>query len=103
MFKRITLLIAAAAGLSALIAPAQAARPKEREQGSALGARQQGPFLPLREIEARIRQQMRGAEYLGPERIPEAGIYRLKFLRGENIIWVDVDGRTGAIVGRSGN
>jgi hypothetical protein len=103
MFKRMSLLIAGAAGLAAAVAPATAARPNERDQTTALEARQQGKFLPLPEIEARIRQQMRGADYLGPELDTRTGIYRLKFLRGETMIWIDVDGRTGQIVRRSGN
>jgi hypothetical protein len=78
------------------------ARPKERAPDSALQARQQGRILPLPEIEARIRQQMRDSDYLGPELDTVSGIYRLKFLRGERVIWIDVDGRTGQIVGTSG-
>lgn len=75
-------------------------RPRPPE--SAFEARQQGRILPLPEIEARIRQQMRDADYLGPELDTFSGIYRLKFLRGDRVIWIDVDGRTGQVVGTSG-
>src|SRR5689334_11110828 len=70
-------------------------RPRERPPESAFEARQQGRILPLPEIEARIRQQMRDADYLGPELDTFSGTYRLKFLRGDRVIWIDVDGRTG--------
>ena len=43
---------------------------------------------------------MRGSTYLGPEF--DGGVYRLKFMRNGSVIWVDVDARTGAVIGRSG-
>ena len=46
--------------------------------------------------------RMGGARYIGPE-IVDADRYRLKFMRGRSVIWVDVDGRTGAIIGRAGD
>ena len=100
MLKPLSLLGIAAA-LVAVAAPADA-RPKERAPDSAFEARQQGRILPLPEIEARFRTRMRDADYLGPELDMASGRYRLKFLRGERVIWIDVDGRTGQEVGRSG-
>jgi uncharacterized membrane protein YkoI len=94
-------LIAAALAGTALAAPASA-HPGDREQDAAFTARQQGRFLPLRTIEARIVPQMRGFAYLGPELDAGSGRYRLKFMRGPQVVWVDVDARTGAVVGRSG-
>jgi hypothetical protein len=44
---------------------------------------------------------MRGADYLGPELDYESGRYRLKFMRGADVIWVDVDARTGQVIGQS--
>ena len=95
-------LMAAAAALAAIVAPADA-RPRERGPDAPFEARQQGRIRPLPEIQARIRHKMRGADYLGPELDAGSGIYRLKFLRGDRVIWVDVDGRTGQVVGRSGD
>ena len=83
-------------------APADAMRPRDREQDSAFRETQQGRFLPLRAIEARIVPKMRGFVYLGPELYPDPGIYRLKFMRGARVIWLDFDARTGELVGRSG-
>ncbi|MEP9402628.1 hypothetical protein [Sphingomonas sp. VNH70] len=72
-----------------------------RDHRAASEARAQGRILPLREIEARVVPQMRGAQYLGFDYDPERGIYTLKFLRDGAVIWVDADARTGQIVGRS--
>jgi hypothetical protein len=101
MLKPISLLLSGLA-LVLVTAPAGSRPPKERVPDSAFEARQQGRILPLPEIESRIRLQMRGADYLGPELDTSSGIYRLKFLRGERVIWIDVDGRTGQVVGTSG-
>ena len=59
--------------------------------------------MPLRAIEARIVPRMRGFDYLGPELDSSSALYRLKFIRGGQIVWIDVDARTGHIVGHSGN
>jgi uncharacterized membrane protein YkoI len=32
-----------------------------------------------------------------------SALYRLKFIRGGQIVWIDVDARTGQVVGHSGN
>ena len=58
-------------------------------------------MLSLREIEDRVLPRMREATYLGPEYA--GGVYRLKFMRGSSVIWVDVDARTGDVLGRSGS
>ena len=93
------LLLLAAFGMSAA-APADA-RPRDREQETAFRETREGNFLPLPRIEERIVPQMRGFTYIGPE-MPAPGIYRLKFMRGPNVVWVDVDARSGRVVGRSG-
>jgi len=61
--------------------------------------------MPLRAIENGIvpRMTARGADYIGAEYDAEMGRYRLKFMRQGSVIWVDVDGRTGAVVGRAGD
>ncbi|MFN3389229.1 MAG: hypothetical protein ACK40O_09860 [Allosphingosinicella sp.] len=95
------LLLLAAFGMSAAAAPADA-RPRDREQDSAFRETREGRFLPLREIEQRIVPQMRGFTYLGPELDAEAGRYRLKFMRGPKVVWIDIDARDGRVLGRSG-
>ena len=44
---------------------------------------------------------MRGAEYLGPAYDSTAMAYRLKFIRDGRVLFVDVDARTGRVLGRS--
>ena len=84
--------------LAAVTAPAEAQRP--RDQDRAFEAFRQGRSMPLPMIERRVLPFMNGADYLGPEF--NGSTYRLKFMRGGRVIWIDVDAATGRIVGRSG-
>jgi uncharacterized membrane protein YkoI len=87
-----------------LAAPLAAAAPaQQRDQQQAWRQRQQGRILPLREIEARVLPTMRGSQYLGFDFEGDSGVYTLKFLRDGVVIWVDVDGRSGQIIGRTGH
>ena len=101
MMLRLPLLFAAALSLTALAAPA-ATLDQGREQDAALKALRQGRIMPLRAIEARIVPRMRGFDYLGPEFDMGSARYRLKFIRSGSVVWLDVDARTGEIVGQSG-
>ena len=82
------------------------ATPQDRrsDQEAARAGRVQGKLLPLRAVEARVVPQMgrQGARYLGFDFDSGTGIYTLKFLRNGNVIWIDVDGRTGQVMSRSG-
>ena len=98
MIVRALLLFAALGAVAS--APADA-RPRDREQDKVFRGLQEGRFMPLRVIEARIIPRMRGFAYLGPELAP-GGRYRLKFMRGAQVVWIDVDARTGEVVGKSG-
>ncbi|MEG3123945.1 PepSY domain-containing protein [Sphingomonas sp. GB1N7] len=91
--------------LAAAPAVGEPAPPPQRrgDQVEAFEARRQGKILPLREIERRIVPQMPGSQYLGVELDSYSGIYTLKFLRNGTVIWVEVDGASGRIVGRTGN
>ncbi len=75
---------------------------RRSDQMSAFEARKTGRLLSVREIEARVRPQMGDAQYLGFDYDSGSAIYTLKFLRDGTVIWVDVDGRNGQIVGRTG-
>jgi hypothetical protein len=90
----------AAGALAPAVAGAHPPRP--REQDEAFRGREQGRFMPLRAIENRIVPRMRGFDYLGPELESALGRYRLKFMRGPQVVWIDIDARTGEVVGRSG-
>jgi len=91
-------LLASLLGLTASDAAAQ----RGREQDAAYQELRAGAIVPIREVEARVMARMGGAAYLGPEYDPGSATYRLKFLRGGAVIWVDVDARTGREIGRSG-
>lgn len=71
------------------------------EQGAARREAQAGTIMRSGEIEARILPTMRGAEYLGFAYDSTARAYRLKFIRDGRVTYVDVDARTGRIIGRS--
>jgi hypothetical protein len=96
------LLALALAGTSLAAAAPADARPRDREQNEAFKATRDGRFVSLRAIEARIVPQMRGYAYLGPELDPGSGRYRLKFMRGPQMVWIDVDARSGQVINRSG-
>ncbi len=86
-----------AAGLlwSAGPADAQRLRAQRGEQDAAYQSHQEGG-LSLSEIRQRIR--VPGAQFIGVEF--DGRIYRLKFMRGSEVIWIDVDARTGRILNR---
>ena len=86
--------------LVALAVAAPSTAQRRGDQYQAFEARKSGQVLSLREIEDRVLPRMRGSTYLGPEY--DGGVYRLKFMRAGTVIWVDVDARTGAVIGRSG-
>ena len=101
---KMLLLLAFAAVPALALAPAAVAAPDQRrgDQMSAFEARRQGKALSLREIEARVIPTMKGAQYIGFDYDSGSAIYTLKFLRDGTVIWVDVDGGSGQIVGRTG-
>ena len=87
--------------LAAALPVAADAQHRRGDQAAAREAREQGLILPLREIELRVVPTMKGAQYLGFDFDSEGAIYTLKFLRNGTVIWVDVDGRSGRVVGRT--
>lgn len=90
-----------AAGLAMSAPPADAQRrlggATRGEQMEAYRQNQQGQILSLPEIRARVR--IPGAEFIGAEMVGPT-VYRLKYMRGAEVIWLDVDARTGRIIGR---
>ena len=87
---------------AALILPAATAdaRPRGRDQDMAFQGVREQKILPLPVIEGAYVPRMRGARYLGPELIGGER-YRLKFMRDGQVIWIDVDARSGREIGRS--
>ncbi len=94
--------VLAALVVACLAVPAAAAQEQSlSDQGEARREAQAGTQLSLREIERRILPQMQGSEYLGPAYDSTARAYRLKFIRDGRVTYVDVDARTGRVIGRS--
>jgi len=85
----------------ALMPVAAHADPRPDEQGSVRREMRAGNVQSLRVIERRVLPEMRGMQYLGPEYDPAAMAYRLKFIRDGRVVFVDVDARTGRILGES--
>ncbi len=101
VLRNLTLSIAMIGAVAAATA-GDARPPRDREQEAAMRGLQQGRILPLRAIEAMIVPRMRGFDYLGPEFDGTSERYRLKFLGAGQVVWIDVDARTGQVLGRSG-
>lgn len=59
-----------------------------------------GNVRSLREIEGRVLPTMQGMQYLGPEYDPSVRAYRLKFIRNGRVVFVDVDARSGSVIGQ---
>jgi hypothetical protein len=103
MNRKPALLTHVVAAAALLLVPSLAAGQElaRGEQGAARREAQAGTIMRSGEIEARILPTMRGAEYLGFAYDSTARAYRLKFIRDGRVTYVDVDARTGRIIGRS--
>ncbi|MEO9600371.1 PepSY domain-containing protein [Parasphingorhabdus sp.] len=98
MLKKISFLPLMAIAFSALAPQMASAADRRGEQNDARAQMMAGQVKSLRSIENHILPRMSGSQYLGPEFDPVAQVYRLKFIRDGRVIFVDVDGRTGAIL-----
>jgi hypothetical protein len=96
--------IAVALVTSLAIIPAHAQKGRRGEQDAAYQATRQGEVRSLRSIENGIVPRMKssGSDYIGAEFDGGQARYRLKFIRDGAVIWVDVDGRSGAVIGKAG-
>jgi hypothetical protein len=88
----------------ASLSTAEARDPRRSDQEAAFKDTQLGAVRSLRSIENAIVPGMeaKGASYIGQEYYQDNQRYRLKFMRGKSLIWVDVDGKSGAIIGQAG-
>jgi len=102
MMKRIMMGLALAGSCAAGVPAATAYAWQRGDQPQVLNPGHRHGPLPLPVIERRVRPQMGGASYLGPEFDSDSGNYRLKFMQQGAVIWVDVDGRSGNIIRKSG-
>ncbi len=77
------------------------AEARRDDQADAREQMRAGNVRSLREIEAMVVPRMRGMEYLGPEYDSSAKVYRLKFIKADRVVFVDVDARTGSVLRQS--
>ena len=104
MRKLFISLVAGAMLAGGMTATPALAQQKRGDQESARKEMRAGNVLTLREIERMVVPQMEGQggnlQYLTPEFDSVARAYRLKFIDNSKgqVIWVDVDGRTGRIM-----
>lgn len=97
MSKHQALVLALLPALGGLGGGALPAVAQTGDQDIAFEAARSGEILPLGEIIARVSQRVDG-RYVGAQYDPQYRIYRLKFLRGNTVIMVDVDAVTGRVL-----
>ncbi len=95
----IAFLAASLATIVPTVSHAQQQRPDE--QNEVRRDLRSGAVRSLRDIERRVLPTKPGTQYLGPEYDPSAMVYRLKFIRDGRVMFVDVDARTGQVLGES--
>lgn len=103
IFRASSLLLPLAAAL-ALATPVAASAQSSASRSDQAEAREQlmaGKGKSLREIEARVVPQMRGMQYVGFRYFKDEQVYRLRFVRGDRVVDVDVDAKTGNIIRQS--
>jgi hypothetical protein len=85
--------------------PVCAQQNRRDEQSSLRDNTRNGSLLSLGQIKANVVPAMekRGAKFIGAEYDAPTMRYRLKFVRQSSVIWIDVDGRSGAVVAQAGN
>ena len=88
------LLLAAAFAVAALPAAAQ------REQDDAYSLAKERQIMQLGDILPAVSPRIAG-KFIGSEFDPEHAMYRLRYMDGNTVKNVDVDARTGRILGRS--
>jgi uncharacterized membrane protein YkoI len=91
----------ALAACTAIVTALPAHADQASEQGQLRKERRAGTVRSTREIEQIVLPQMSGMQYLGPEYDAAAMAYRLKFIQNGKVVFVDVDARSGRIIGRS--
>jgi hypothetical protein len=86
----------------AALTPASAERRMPEQDAIRNGVRS-GNILPYQEMRARAQDHAGGGQMIGSEYDPGTARYRFKFQRGNSVIWLDMDGRTGRELGRTGD
>lgn len=75
---------------------------RSEDQAHARRALLDGHVMPFSIIKRKVEREMGDATYVGVAPSPRDGIYRMQFLRQDGkVVWVDVDGKTGDIIGKT--
>ena len=90
-----------AAMMATALPAASHAQQRPDEQNEVRRDLRSGAVRSLRDIERRVLPTKQGMQYLGPEYDPSAMVYRLKFIRDGRVMFVDVDAKTGQVLGES--
>ncbi len=101
MRRRYSILCLALIGAATLVPALSTEAAPGDAQGEARRELHAGEIHHLRDIERHVLPMMPGMQYLGPEYDPLAMAYRLKFIRDGRVVFIDVDARTGQIIGKS--
>ena len=78
------------------------AQPLRGDQDLAYEAARSGQIRPLGEILGRVSGRVPG-NFIGSEFDPGTKTYRLKYMQNGTVRYIDVDARTGRVIGTSGN
>ena len=108
-YRSIMKLISASLLLSGLLALTATSLPanaqsfaRGEDQRAARRAMLDGEVMPFSIIKRRVEREMPEAQYVGVAPSVREGVYRMQFLQHNGkVIWVDVDGKTGNIIGRT--
>lgn len=93
--------LAVACVTAALSLGASPASARPSDQDVAFEAARSGTILPLPDIVAKVNSNTRG-ELLGSDYDAGSRTYRLKYMQSGSVVWIDVDARSGRIIGRRG-
>lgn len=88
--------------MAAAFAAAPASAQMLRDQDEAFAAARNGEIRPLGEILGRVAGRVPG-NFIGSDYDAARQTYRLKYMQNGRVRYIDVDARTGAVIGRSGN
>ncbi len=99
MMKTSALITSALVALSLVGMPAPADARRDN-QDDARKQMRSGEIKSRSEIEKRVVPKMKGMRYLGFSYDPDTLVYTLRFIKGQRVVDVFVDARSGAILRR---